>query len=77
MVNLVAVGALVAGSAGDSFFAEPVAVSERMRNDEMGALAGYGILVLVAGLVFRANFWGIRGTGSSSREAEVFDPERG
>jgi hypothetical protein len=63
MVSLAALGALLAGNAGYNFFSQPVSVStgDQVRDLAMGSLLSYGALVLVAGLVFRANVWAIRG----------------
>lgn len=63
MVSLGLVAALVAGAAGYNFFAQPIASpdGDRIRDLAMGTLLSYAALVLVAGLVFRANFWAIRG----------------
>jgi hypothetical protein len=63
MVSLAAVAAVVAGAAGYNFFSQPIAAGngDRIRDLAMGSLLSYGGLVLVAGLVFRTNFWAIRG----------------
>ena len=63
MVSLALVAALVAGAAGYTFFSQPVSIAngDRIRDLAMGSLLSYGGLVLVAGLVFRANVWAIRG----------------
>ena len=75
-VSLIAIGALVAGSAGYDFFAEDVGSSGGMRNAAMGSFIAYGGLVLVCGLVFRMNVWGIRGDdGDEDPEPELADLE--
>ena len=63
MVSLAAVAGLLAGNAGYIFFSQPVSVAngDQLRDLAMGSLLAYGALVLVAGLVFRANVWAIRG----------------
>jgi hypothetical protein len=62
MLSLVISAGLVAGAAGYDFFSEPIATSnDHLRDLAMGALLVYGGLVLVAGLIFRANVWAIRG----------------
>lgn len=63
MVSLAALGALLAGNAGYNFFSQPVSTAsgDQVRDLAMGSLLAYGALVLVAGLVFRANVWAIRG----------------
>ena len=40
----------------------------------MGTLLAYGGLVLVAGLVFRANFWAIRGNDETPEVAAPAEP---
>jgi hypothetical protein len=76
MVSLAAVAAVVAGTAGYNFFSQPIAIADgdRIRDLAMGSLLSYGGLVLVAGLVFRANFWAIRG---NDEETEVTPAELG
>jgi hypothetical protein len=70
MLSLALVAALVAGAAGYNFFAQPIAGGDgdRLRDLAMGSLLAYGGLVLVAGLVFRANFWAIRGNDEAPED---------
>ena len=71
-VSLIAIGALVAGSAGYDFFADRVGSSSELRDAAMGSFIAYGGLVLVAGAVFRMNIWAIRGGEMDEDEG---DPE--
>ncbi|MEP6624961.1 MAG: hypothetical protein ABJC79_10990 [Acidimicrobiia bacterium] len=61
MISLIAIGAVVAGSAGYDFFAERIGSTDELRDQAMGSLLAYGGLVLLAGVVFRRNIWDIRG----------------
>jgi len=63
MVSLGLVAALLVGAASYTFFSQPIVGpdGDRLRDLAMGSLLSYGALVLVAGLVFRANVWAIRG----------------
>lgn len=76
MVSLAVVAAVIAGTAGYNFFSQPIASADgdRIRDLAMGSLLSYGGLVLVAGLVFRANVWAIRG---NDEETEVAPAEQG
>jgi hypothetical protein len=78
MLALAAVAALVAGAAGYTFFSEPIAaaLADQNRDLAMGSLLAYGGLVLVAGLIFRAHFWAIRGNDETP-EPEVTVTEFG
>jgi hypothetical protein len=73
MVSLVAVGGVLAGNAGYNFFSQPVAGGrgDELRDLAMGSLLAYGGLVLVAGLIFRANVWAIRGNDESSIDPDA------
>ncbi len=76
MVSLIAIGALVAGSAGYDFLAEPVGSSGEFRDQSMATLLAFGGLVLAAGLVLRANLWAMRGgAGEAEGEPELADLE--
>jgi hypothetical protein len=70
MLSLVGIGAVVAGSAGYDFFAEPVGASDAVRDLAMGSLLAYGGLILVAGGVFRTNVWAIRGRDAADDDGE-------
>ena len=61
MLSLIAIGALVAGSAGYDFFAEQIGSTDRLRDLAMGSFVSYGALVLLGGAVFRLNISTIRG----------------
>jgi hypothetical protein len=66
MVTVIAGAAFIAGTAGYEFFHQPVAgAGDQVRDVSMGLLLSYGGLVLVAGLIFRANVWAIRGNDES------------
>lgn len=70
-VSLIAIGALVAGSAGYEFFAERVGSNSELRDMAMGSFIAYGGLVLVAGAVFRTNIWAIRGGEIDDDEGDL------
>ena len=71
-VSLIAIGALVAGSAGYDFFAERVGSSSELRDAAMGSFIAYAGLVSVAGAVFRMNIWAIR---DGEMDEDEGDPE--
>jgi hypothetical protein len=76
MVAIIVSAGLIAGTSGYNFFAEPITSDEHLRDLSMGALLVYGALVLVAGLVFRANFWAIRGDDETADAApRLADPD--
>lgn len=77
MLSLVAIGAMVAGSAGYDFFAEPVASSDRLRDLAMGSFVSYAGLIVVAGIVFRVNVWAIRGNDDDINRVPVVEIDEG
>lgn len=74
MIVLIFIGALIAGVAGYTFFAPPNH-GDTVRDVAGGQLLSYGLLVLVAFLIFRSRFWAIRG-GRPESDGEDDDINR-
>ena len=69
MLALMFIGGLVAAAAGYTFFSPPNHGDE-VRDLAGGQLLSYGGLVVIAFLIFRARFWGIRRQEPEANDGE-------